>query len=148
MVIIPDKGVGELSLNGSWEFMGEEPGCCVQIPGDLYAMGIHTVTDQIYEYRRLVHVPEEFMGKRIFLELSAIHDDTQILVDKETAAVNQIPYMDCHIDLTKQLKPGKTAENQRESVWMYGFSLTKTRREPIMWICGKNWQRKRDMILI
>ena len=110
MVIIPDKGVGELSLNGSWEFMGEEPGCCVQIPGDLYAMGIHTVTDQIYEYRRLVHVPEEFMGKRIFLELSAIHDDTQILVDKETAAVNQIPYMDCHIDLTKQLKPGKTAE--------------------------------------
>ena len=58
MVIIPDKGAKELSLNGSWEFAGEEPGRYVQIPGDLYAMGMHIVTDNIYEYRRLVHVPD------------------------------------------------------------------------------------------
>lgn len=110
MVIIPDKGAKELSLNGSWEFAGEEPGRYVQIPGDLYAMGMHIVTDNIYEYRRLVHVPEVFWGKRIFLEMAAIHDDTEIIVDKKTAAVNRIPYMDCPIELTKQLEPGKTAE--------------------------------------
>lgn len=110
MVIIPDKGVLELDLNGSWEFLGEEPGCVVQVPGDLHALGVSVVTDKEYEYRRQLTVPEEFRGKRIFLELASIHDDTEIIINKKTAAVNRIPYMDCRIELTQLLTPGETAD--------------------------------------
>ena len=85
MVIIPDKGVLELDLNGSWEFLGEEPGRVVQVPGDLHALGVSVVTDKEYEYRRQLTVPEEFRGKRIFLELASIHDDTEIIINKKTA---------------------------------------------------------------
>ena len=110
MVIIPDKGVLELDLNGSWEFLGEEPGRVVQVPGDLHALGVSVVTDKEYEYRRQLTVPEEFRGKRIFLELASIHDDTEIIINKKTAAVNRIPYMDCRIELTQLLTPGETAD--------------------------------------
>ena len=48
MVIIPDKGVLELDLNGSWEFLGEEPGCVVQVPGDVHALVVSVVTDKEY----------------------------------------------------------------------------------------------------
>ena len=45
MVIIPDKGVLELDLNGSWDFLGEEPGRVVPVPGALLALGVSVVPE-------------------------------------------------------------------------------------------------------
>lgn len=82
----------------------------IKFPCDLAALNMRPLTDIPFGFRKQIKVPEGFAGKKLFLQMTSIHQRTEVWIDGAKAGENTVPYIPGFIELTDYLYPGKVQE--------------------------------------
>jgi hypothetical protein len=82
------------------------PHTCKQTPFDYFDESIYQM---VCGYRRVLHVPRDFAGKRAFLTVGAAGHSAEVYVDGKKLGEHHCGYTAFTIELTEALTPGKDA---------------------------------------
>ncbi|MEU1515126.1 glycoside hydrolase family 2 TIM barrel-domain containing protein [Streptomyces sp. NPDC005811] len=83
----------------------------------------------VFEYRKVFAVPEEYRGKRVFLEFEGVHRDATVYINGDYAGQRPYGYSHFHIDADRFLRFGQDneirveARAHRDSRWYTGAGI-------------------------
>ncbi|MBQ9413140.1 MAG: glycoside hydrolase family 2 protein [Oscillospiraceae bacterium] len=113
-----------IGLNYGWEFTerwndafaaGEpvEGTVLADLPHSFCTTPLHYFSEECYQtvggYRKLLQVPEDWAGKRVFLRIGAAAHRTEVFVDGKKLSEHRCGYTAFDTELTGCLSPGGTA---------------------------------------
>ena len=84
----------------------ELPHTCIETPFDYFDESIYQM---VCGYRRVMHVPSEWAGKRVFLTLGAAGHSAEVYVDGKKLNEHHCGYTAFTTELTDALTPGRDA---------------------------------------
>ncbi|MFI6697621.1 glycoside hydrolase family 2 TIM barrel-domain containing protein [Streptomyces sp. NPDC050509] len=83
----------------------------------------------VFEYRKVFPVPEEYRGKRIFIEFEGVYRDATVFINGTYAGQRPFGYSHFHIDADRFLRFGQDneirveARSHRDSRWYTGAGI-------------------------
>ncbi len=107
-----------IDLNRDWKFTENYddfsaaetvslPHTCRETPYDYFDESIYQM---VCGYRRTLHIPEEWSGKRVFLCAGAAGHSAEVFVDGVKLGEHHCGYTAFRVELTQALTPGRDAE--------------------------------------
>ncbi|MCR4585742.1 MAG: glycoside hydrolase family 2 protein [Lachnospiraceae bacterium] len=112
----------KIMLNNGWQFTGEYSDellsadcslklCDVRLPHNAAETPYHYFDDSIYQmicgYRRILHIPAEWEGKRVFITFMAVAHSATVYLNGTELASHGSGYTAFEVELTDVLKPGE-----------------------------------------
>ncbi|MCR4584822.1 MAG: glycoside hydrolase family 2 protein, partial [Lachnospiraceae bacterium] len=112
----------KIMLNNDWQFSKEYSDellgadcslklCDVRIPHNVAETPYHYFDDRIYQkisgYRRVLHIPAEWKGKRVFITFMAVAHSATVYLNGAELATHNSGYTAFEVELTDVLKPGE-----------------------------------------
>jgi hypothetical protein len=110
----PDRDRSEqwLSLNGVWDLTSEDGTVPITVPfsWETPASGVGRTWLQNATYTRSITLPNEWSGRRVFLEFGAVWHRAVISIDGRRVGEHEGGYSSFEFDITDRLSPGVPAE--------------------------------------
>lgn len=116
-------GVGEpvISLNGTWKLNPHPPKGFwsnaidpaswpdAEVPGYTETQGFVIEEDQEYAYRRRIHIPADWAGKKVFLRFDGVSCYARVWVDGAHVRDHYGGFTTWYCDITGHVSPGRDA---------------------------------------
>ncbi len=125
IITIPTSVAGvktpTVSLNGTWKFTTTPPEQFwlnsitaeswkeIQVPGEALMQGFNIMQDVEYPYKRKIHIPDDFKGKRIFIQFDGVYCYSRIWVNGIFIRNHHGGFTTWNCEITDQAIPGETA---------------------------------------
>jgi len=111
----------EMLLNGTWRFTMEPPENFwldsidfqnwpgIQVPGECQMQGFAIKHDQPFVYKHPFTVPEDYLGKQIFLNFHGVYSDARIWVNGRFVREHSGGFTKWSCNITETVTAGETA---------------------------------------
>ncbi len=116
---VESSGRTEIDLKGVWEFHPDPPDkiydpglntsnwARIEVPGEWGMQGFEVPVDSAAAYRRWIHIPEDWAGKRVKLRFDAVYSETDIWFNGKYAGHHMSTYTPLEVDVSEFIQPGK-----------------------------------------
>lgn len=110
-----------VSLNGTWKFttsprdqfwlnsITPESWQDIQVPGEALMQGFNIKQDVEYPYKREIQIPDDFKGKRIFIQFDGVYCYTRVWINGTFVRDHHGGFTTWNCEITDQVVPGGKA---------------------------------------
>lgn len=97
-----------VSLNGTWEFYAAAiPVSSIEVPGEWTMQGFYVPDEESAFYKRSIHIPADWLNKRIKIRFDAIGSYGLVKVNGQTVGEHEGGMVPFEVDITDAAKSGE-----------------------------------------